>query len=137
MKKSEDLQDKYIEFQLINQQIAQLQQQILSLSTQLIELKSLKDNLENFKKLKKGTESLVPLGANIFTKMELKENEEVIVNVGSNVLVKKSVPESQKIIDKQLKELESLIEQFQDNLEKIASRAQELQKDLIKATEKQ
>ena len=94
-KENKDLQQKYLEFQILTEQIPKIQQQIVSLNQQIMELKLLKDSLNKVKNIKANTKSLIPLSPNIFTKAEIKDNKEVLVSVGSNILVKKTIPETE------------------------------------------
>lgn len=132
-----EAQQKYIELQLLSNQIKQVQQQISALEQQTIELANLKDNLSDISKVKPGAEILVPIGSSIFLKAELKDTQEVIMGVGSNVTVKKDIPSSQKVIEIQITELSLLIIQLETELEHIITEAQERQKELMVLAQQQ
>lgn len=54
--KEEKLQKLYVEFQILNQQIQQLEKQSTMLNNQLMELTVTSQSLEDIKKTKEGTE---------------------------------------------------------------------------------
>lgn len=126
----EEVQEKYVEFQIIDQQIKQVQKQLQTFDAQLSELESIKDALDELKNVKKGTEILVPVSSGIFIKSELKENDELIVNVGSSVTVKKSVEQTKAMIENQLTEVGKYRGQLMETLQMLANRADEIQKEL-------
>ena len=98
----DDMQKKYVEFQMIQQQMQQLQQQIEKFDKQLMELNGVITALEEFKTMKKGSDMLVPLASGIFASGELKGAEHVRVNVGANVSVKKSIPDTISLVKQQI-----------------------------------
>ena len=81
--------------------------QIALLENRRIELMLIKASLED---LNEGSELLIPLGAGIYAKAKLEDSKEFLVNVGSNVIVKKSEDEVKEMIDKEIKEIEKLLE---------------------------
>lgn len=133
---SDELQRKYIEFQMIKQQVEQLQQQLQKFEAQSEELGSVIASLESFKKLKRGSEMLVPLASGIFAYAELKESQMVRVNVGSNVSVKKSVDDTAKLVKDQISEIENYKMTLQNNLEQMMEYAHHLQHDLMELANK-
>ena len=85
----EELQEKYIELQMIEQQMKQIQKQAQLVDSQMNELAVAHQALDDIKKTKPGTKILVPISNGIFAKAEIKDNEDLIVNVGANVIVNK------------------------------------------------
>ncbi len=134
-KNNEDLQKKYLEFQILVNQINQLQQQIVSIQNQLIELRDLKENLSKLKDIKEGTESYVPLSSNIFIKSKIIDKEELLVGVGSNVLLPKTLDETTDLIDKQSKDLEQFLFEMENQISALDLKGQELQKQLSESTQ--
>jgi len=129
----QELRAKMMELQIIEQQMKQMQKQINSIEQQAIELNSIEDNLEELKNTKKGNEIMVPVATGIFMKAEIKDTSELLVNVGSNVAVKKSIDDSKKLISEQRIELGSIKEQMFSQLEKLSSKAMEIEDELVKA----
>ncbi len=120
-KPSKDIQKQYLEFQILNQQLQQLQQQAGMIENQIIELRKLSDNLDSIKQLKGNNELLVPMGAGIFMKAQLKDNSTLLINVGSDVIVKKTFLESKEMLESQLKELEDILENANGQVSELAT----------------
>jgi|SRR3989344_5259681 len=123
MKKS--LQEKYEEFQLLDQTIKQLQQHHSMLHSQLVELRKIEQSVLEIGALKKENGLLVPLGAGVFVKATLKATDEMIVNVGASTLVKKTKEETLVAVRKQINELDEFFGQVEAELtEKITEATQ-------------
>ena len=84
-----ELQKMYLELQLLDEQMKQIQKQITMLDEQLVELNNTIQALDDFNKTSVGSNILVPLSPGVFANAELKDNKELLVNVGSNIVVKK------------------------------------------------
>ena len=128
----QEAQQKYIELQLLEQQVNQLQHQFSLLEQQSIELKSLSENIEEIKNIKINTRTFSSLGNGIFLESELKDNKELLVNVGANVIVKKSIEDTKKIITNQTLEIDKLKAQIEEQLQKLTIHSIDLQEELSK-----
>lgn len=127
-----ELNEKYIELQIIEQQLKQVNQQLLNLDSQFLELQRIKDNLGDITKTKKNTELLVALGGGVFSKAELKDNKTVLVNVGANTVVEKDIPSSKELINNQINQVKDVVKQLEQEFQILAANSQFLQQDLRK-----
>jgi prefoldin alpha subunit len=130
------VQQKYMELQLLNQQIKQSQSQLEALQQQLAELTNLNQNLEDFKDIKTGSEALVQISNGIFTKAVIKDNKDVIVNIGADIAVKKDVPSTKKLVEAQMEEIKKVHQQRMEELQMTAMKASLLEKEISGAAEK-
>ncbi len=130
--KQKELQQRYLEFQLIEQQSRQIEKQLQVLENQLVEITGVQLSLDDLKEAKIGSEIMVPVSNGIFVKGEVKENKELLVNVGSNIVVAKSVEETKELIGKQQTEINQIKMQLLSEMEKMNNRAMELQDELEK-----
>ena len=132
MNPEENIQKLYMEFQMLNNAIKQMEKQSQVLENQLMELFSTNQSLEEMKKIKTGTEILVPLSSGIYVKAELKESSNFIVNVGSSIALSKDLNATKKIIEEQILEIrnlqKNLVEELQENVNKAAQIENEMQK---------
>lgn len=124
------LQEKYMEYKLLEQQMTQIQKQIQMIENQLTELASVNEGLDELKNVKEGTEILVPVSNGIFTKAALKDNGNLIINVGSNIAVNKKFPEAKELIQTQLTEMQKMHDHMNSELEKLAQKAGEVEQEL-------
>ncbi len=125
--KEKKAQELYMEFQLLDQHIKQLQKQLELVTQHLIELTVTSNSLDEFNKLSAGKEIFVPLSSGIFSKATLKDTSELLVNVGANVVVKKDVIATKKLIQNQMEEIKKTQKQIVDNLEKMTNQAAQLE----------
>ena len=72
----EKLKEKYIEMKIIEEQMKEIQKQSNAVEQQLMEMVSVTQSLEDFKKTKKGDDILVPISSGVFAKAALQDNKE-------------------------------------------------------------
>ena len=106
-----------LKFQMFEQQIRMLQEQLQAIEQATIELGSLNLQLDELIG-KKDNEILTPVGRGIYAKAQLI-SEELLVDIGDKNFVKKSIPETKKILQDQLKKLEKVREELNGELDKI------------------
>ena len=123
-------QEMYMEFQVIEQHIKQMQSQLEMVTGQLIELNATSGSLDEFKKISPGKEIFVPLSSGIFAKASIKDTSELLVNIGANVAVKKDVDSTKKLIQSQIEEVKSMQARIINELEKLTSHASQLEMKL-------
>ncbi|MCH8003836.1 MAG: prefoldin subunit alpha [Nanoarchaeota archaeon] len=130
--KEEKLQKLYVEFQILSQHIKQLEEKSTALNNQLMELAVTNQSLGDIKKVKQGTDILVPLSSGIYAKAELKDSKNFIVNVGSNVTTLRDVDSTKKLIEDQINEIKNLQEQLVEELQENTSKAALLEQEINK-----
>ena len=130
--KEKKAQEMYMEFQMLEQHINQLQKQLEAVTHQLIELSVTSNSLDEFNKIDAGKEIFVPLSSGIFAKANIKNTSELLVNVGANVAVKKDVPSTKKLIQNQIEEITKIQKQMIDELEKLTNHAAQIEMQLQK-----
>lgn len=135
MNLNEETQKKYMELQLLDQQIKQLQQQLMTVNQQIVELRRVDDDLTEFGKIKENSNMFFALGPGIFAEGAIS-NKDLLLNVGSNVLVKKPIIDTKKLINVQVAELEGLMVKLQEDMGAIGLRGNELQEELAELTTK-
>lgn len=135
MGKKEDtsqlLQQKYLEMQLLEQQLRQIQQQVNAIEQQSMEIEFIIDSLESLSKVEVGKEILVPMSSGIFVKAKLEDNKELIVNVGNNTTVNKSIPEVQGMLREQVKEMANARVELSNKFAEFAAKMQVMQTELM------
>ncbi len=126
----EQLREKYLEIQILSQNLNNIQEYSGTLGNEISALTQLEDSLTQFKDLKEESEILVQLGAGIFAKAKIKETEKVFTDVGAKVIVKKTIPETIESITKQKEELQTLSNQIKSQIEEITEKQKELMDEL-------
>jgi len=96
-------QEQFMQLQMIEQEVNQLNSQTELIEQNLNEIQELKVALEEIDK-KETKEILVNLGKRIYIPVEIKEKS-LTVEVGNKNFVKKSISETRDLIDEQIKKL--------------------------------
>ncbi len=130
MATKDDVSEKYLELQMLEQQLKQVNQQIVNINAQVLELQRIESNLDDIAKTKGDTEILVSLGGGVLGKAELKDNQTVLMNVGANVVVEKDIPSSIEMIKHQIVQMKDVAMQMEQEFQILAMNSQVLQRDL-------
>jgi len=133
----EEIAQKYMEFQLLNQQVQQSQQQLQMISQQVMELKILSKNVTEISSSEEGSEMYSNLGVGVHLKSSIKDIKYLLVNVGAGIFVKKTPEETTEIVDKQVAELDKYIQNMETNLNKNMERAEILKEEISEAQKNQ
>ena len=128
--KEKKVQELYMEFQMLDQHIKQLQKQLEAVTHQMIELNATSNSLDEFNKTESGKEVFVPLSSGIFAKANISDTSALLVNVGANVVVKKDIASTKKLIQNQMEEIKKIQKQMIEELEKLTSHAAQLEMKL-------
>jgi prefoldin alpha subunit len=128
-KKKASAQERYIELQMIDQQVKQLQKYLQAFDQQLVEIRSVVGAVQEFSKLKKGSMIFAPISNGIFIKAKLEDNESLRVNVGNNVVVTKTADEAIALLQSQEAEIVQYRSETVANMEQMLKKLEELQAD--------
>ena len=128
--KEKKAQEMYMEFQMLDQHIKQLQKQLQAITQQLMEFEATSMSLEDLQKVPQGKEIFVPLSSGIFTKATIKDTSELLVNVGANVIVQKDIASTKKLISNQVEEIRKLQKRMIEDLEKMTEKAAKIEEQL-------
>ena len=121
MAEDKNIEEPYMQLQLLQQQVEQVAEYLETLQRQQIELDTSIEALHGLQKTEINTDILAPLANGIFLKAELKDSQRLVVNVGSEVTVEKSVPEVIALLEEQkeriiknISEAETIFQQLQE-----------------------
>lgn len=128
-------QQKYMELQMIDAQLKQIQKQVQSLENQAAEMEIISYGLEEIKDIEKGNEILVPLANGIFAKAKIEDTNNLVVNVGSNTAVIKNIHDTKEMLASQTIEIRSAQEQLSSQFNQILQKAKEAEAELQKLIE--
>lgn len=135
MKKQKEIQRKYLEYQIAEQQIKQFQQQLEKLEAQTAEVNAVENSIEEMSKADTGDDLLVPVSGGIFFSASVKDTKKFLVNVGAGVVVEKDAAGTKALIEEQARELEKYKEQVVQQLAEHLTNYQELEAELKKLIE--
>ncbi|MBI2671010.1 prefoldin subunit alpha [Candidatus Woesearchaeota archaeon] len=132
---NQELQQKYLEYQLIARQLNMLNQQLELINNKINELNVLVQSMDEINSLKKEHEILVPVGPGILVNASIKNTNDVLMNIGANIVVKKSVANSKEIIEMQIKELKQALDQTEKEIIDLNTEIDSIKKDLSTSNE--
>jgi prefoldin alpha subunit len=113
MSEEEELQQSIAYLQVVNAQLDALSRQAKLLQATLTEHLQAKETLNAYKKLKKGEELLVPIGAGSYVFAKVSDPTKVIIGIGANISTEES-------IDSATDKLETRIKTIEDSERKVA-----------------
>tara|TARA_Y100000310_G_C20397667_1_gene675859 strand:- start:328 stop:720 length:393 start_codon:yes stop_codon:yes gene_type:complete len=126
----EKAQKKYFEFQMVMQQLQQLEGQMNQVKQNVIELTGLASNLKEMKSVSSGKDMYVPMGSGIFVKAKTLDSSSVVMNVGASTCVTKSVDDAVAMVEKQVEELKGVVTHLEGQMEQGVKTLQEMQKEM-------
>lgn len=127
----EDVQRKYLEYQVLIKQLKQIEQQFAVMEQHFVELKNLDEGLDILINTKE-KEVFASLGAGIFVEGELKNTGKVLVNVGAGVIVEKDIKDAKRLVIRQMDDVQNLVLQIQDDFDNINNDVNVLRDELSK-----
>ncbi len=117
----EELKEKYMEFQMLQKQVEQLNEHIETMNQQDTELDISINAVQELAETKKDTEILAPIANGIFVKSKLIDNQKLIVNVGADTTVERTPAEVVALLQQQKTELASNMMEAQQVLQEMTS----------------
>lgn len=112
----ENQQELLFKLSMFEQQIRQLQEQIGAVEKAVLDLQNLNQGLEDFSGIK-DKEVFAHVGRGIFVKAKII-SEDLLVDVGEQNFVKKDLLGTRKILGEQIKKLQDIQKELENNLEK-------------------
>lgn len=135
MAKDKELQEKYLQFQYLQQQLEQISQHLELLNQQNGELDISIHAVQELEKTKLKNELLAPIADGIFLKGELKDNKKLVVNVGMNTTVERTVPEVVKLLENQKSQLQLRLIEAEAVRQEMAAQTMKIYQEVQKAAQ--
>lgn len=129
------MQEKYMEFQMLERQTKQLQAQLEQIQSQIADVMYLQQSIVELKTVKVGKELFVPIGSGIFVNAELKNNCDVLINVGCGVVVKKSIESAAELLSAQIAQMQLIEDERTKMLLEFSESAGRIEQELAKLVE--
>ena len=135
-KNQQELQQKIIEINLLDQKCKEIQQQITMIDQQLTELQLLQNNLNEIGKIKDNSETLSQLGQGIFVKSKISKSDEIYIDIGSKIVIKKTPEEAREVIQKRIEQMTNVRDLIIQELNNIVLNIQVIEKELQQSMQK-
>jgi prefoldin alpha subunit len=128
----EKLQEKYILYQLLQQNLESLREQLELVERQFIEIKTTEQVLNDLKNRKGSDDVLVPLGSGYYGNGKVMDLETVLVNLGANVMISKKLKAANVFLREREKELERVSKEIQEQMAKVVDHINKTAMDIQK-----
>ena len=128
----EEMQQKYLQFQLIQQQLEQVNEHLQMLNQQTAELDISVNAVAELSQTEVNNEILAPIANGIFLKAKLTDNKKFIVNVGSDTTVEKTIPEVIKLLEEQKQQVYQQLVEADAIMQELTSQAQIIYQEIEK-----
>jgi prefoldin alpha subunit len=122
----QELQEKYVLYQILSQTLETLKQQVQLLENQKMDIQITKETLKDVGKLKGENEIMIPLGSGCYVNGKILDGNSFLVNIGSGVVITKDSKEMQAFLDAKQKELEDAGVQVAGEMAKANQKLDEL-----------
>ena len=123
-------QEKYLQFQMLQQQIEKITEHVELLNQQNAELDISKSAVSKIGETPTDNDILSPVANGIFIKAKLTDNQKLIVNVGSNTTVEKTVAEVVGLLGEQQKEMSKKLLEAEGVLQDLQSQAMKIYEEV-------
>ena|SRR3989338_3415064 len=133
--RQEELQHKYIELQILKQQISQYVEQKQALDEKQGEMNATIEALRKIDTIKEGDEMWSSLGSSTFVRSDIKDTKKVLVAIGAGVVTKEPVERAIEILESRVKDLDALSTQIVEQANALLERINELEPQVQKLME--
>lgn len=122
---NEEFQKAATEYEMFRSQLEALAQQNELLTMSLEEHMRAKETMTRFQEGGKGSEILVPVGANSFLFAEIKVPDKAIVGIGSDLTVEEDMGDAIERLDGKIEDLNSALKSLAEKIVEVNQNAEE------------
>ncbi len=134
---SRELQTKYVQLQLMKQQISAFMEEKNLIDEKISELAVAVDALNRLDDVKKGEEMWSSLGGSVFVRSDVKDVEQVLIGIGAGVVLKKQRNDAIAALQSRLDELTTLDRNIVAEINKLSEHMESIESDVQKLAEKE
>lgn len=134
---SKELQTKYIQLQMMKQQMATFAEQKQLVDEKSSELIIALDTLNKLRDIKKGTEIWNPVGGSVFVASGIMDVDKVLVGIGAGIVLKKLRTAAIDILQLRLNELTELDKNIITEIRNFSQQAERLETEVQQLAEKE
>ena len=130
MGNDEQMKEKYMLFQRLQQQLEQVSQHLEMFNQQSADLDISINAVKELEKTELNTELLAPIADGIFLKGKLEDNKKLIVNVGSGTTVEKTIPEVVLLLEQQKVEVNKRLMEADEVMQALSKEAMKIYQEV-------
>jgi prefoldin alpha subunit len=122
---NEEFQKVATEYEMLRSQLEALAQQNEMLTMSLEEHMRAKETMTRFQQGGKGSDILVPVGANAFLFAEIKDPDKAIIGIGSDLTVEEDMEVAITRLDGKIEDLNVALKGLAEEIVKVSQKAEE------------
>ena len=126
----DEMQQKYLELNLLDSQMKQFQEQIRAVEEQLMQLAVSMQAVSEIEKIEGKSEVLIPITDGVFAKGAISDAKSLIVSIGAGTCVTKTPEETRKMLQEKMEELREYSRQLSLQLDKLSASAMKIEGSL-------
>ncbi len=126
MASQQEMQEKLVLYQLLQQHLETLKQQAVLLQNRFMELEVTKQAVDDIKKIKQVNDTLIPLGSGVYVHGKINDIKKVLVDVGAGVMMNKDIDASLAVIEDKRAEVEKLLESLQGEVNEVVQKINQI-----------
>jgi len=130
-----EIQRKYMQYQLVQQQLKNLIEQKVALDEKKNEVTESLDAVKKIEKLEKNNAMWSSLGSGVFISSNINSTDKFLVSIGANVAIKKNTEDAVRILEERLSEIEELDDHIISEINKYGEQMQKSEQELQKLVE--
>lgn len=128
--KEREIQKKYIQAQLLKQQINAMIEQKNAIDERITELKITEDALNKLVDVKKGEEIWSSIGSGAFVRSDIKDNDNVLIGVGAGIVLKKDRGRASAILEERVNEMKKVDLEIMEEVTNYARQIEQLESEI-------
>lgn len=132
MEQKDELQKKYLQYQILKQQITGMFQERSSIEEKAAEIKTALETLKSLNALSVDKSLWSPIGAGMFAKASLEDADNFMVSIGANVIVEETREKSIKLLTEREEEAAKLVGEMDAILAHYGKEIESLEEELQK-----
>ena len=133
----QEMQEKYIELQILKQQISSYVEQKQAIDEKEGEMNATIEALKSLPAVKKGEEIWSSLGSGTFVRSDIKDVEQVLIGIGAGIVVRESNEKAVDILQGKLNELGAFDSEIVAEVNKMNSMIAELEPEVQRLAEEE
>jgi len=126
------VEEKFIMYQLLQKQLEMFREQALQLEKNFIEIETTKQSIEDFQKLKKVNDIMIPLGSGYYVGGRVTDLKKVLMSPGANIMLEKNLKSAHENLEAKRNEIEKIGKNLQDKMSDVVQKINELAPELEK-----
>jgi prefoldin alpha subunit len=130
MNNDDEIQRKYMQYQILKQQLSALIEEKSAINGKTAELSMTISALQKLPDIKNKEEMWSTLGSGTFIRSDIKDTENVFVAVGAGVVIKEKAQNGITILSKRLNELMRFDREIVSQINQFSAQIQRLEKEL-------